>query len=118
MARSDKVVAWSETADKSRTIRSAKKVSETKSKIFDMINRRTGGPRLTDLKEELKLENNQVATQELNRFKASMGSEINEEDERAIGPRVNRVFNSITQTLLRTVQGQVSQKTPIESFFD
>ena len=93
--RSDNVVAWSESADQSRKMRPAKKISETKSKIVDMINARTGGPSLTDLKERLKLQNFQVARKDLDKFKARIGAETKENEERAIRPRVNRVYNSI-----------------------
>ena len=95
MVRSDNVVAWSETADESRMIKSAKETSKTKSKIVDMINARTGGPSLTDLKEGLKLQNLQVARKDLTKFKARIGAETKEDEERAIRPRVNRVYNSI-----------------------
>ena len=106
VARSEKVEAWSETTDKSRTIRSTKKFSKTKSQIVDAINFRTGGPSLIKaLQDGLKGEHKQIVNQELNRFKASMGFEINAEDEKAIHSRVDRVFVSINQTLLRTVLG-------------
>ena len=74
-----------------------------KSKIIEMINTRTGEPGLTNLKERLKLENDEVSQHELNKLKARISSEMIEDGTREVRPKVNRVFNSITQTLLRSV---------------
>ena len=68
-----------------------------------MINKRTGGPGLANLKNGLKSENDKVARHELNRLKARISSKIIEEEIREVHPRVNRVYNSIMQTLLRSL---------------
>ena len=47
----------SEAVDKSKAIKNANKKSERKAKVLDMINTRTNGPGLRDLKEQIKIEN-------------------------------------------------------------
>ena len=44
-----------------RTIKTTNKISESKSKIFAMINSHTGGPGLSALKDGIKSENDTVA---------------------------------------------------------
>ena len=102
-ARSDRILSWSETADRSKEAKSPKKTSPTKSKIIEMINKRTGGPGLATFKNSLKSENDKVARHELNKLKARTGSQIDEEEKRQVRPKVNRVYNSIMQTLLRSI---------------
>ena len=57
MARAEPAALCYEAVDKSKAIKNANKRSERKSKILDMINTRTYGPDLRNLKEKIKLEN-------------------------------------------------------------
>ena len=108
------MVSRSEAADRCRAIRSAKTKSATKMRILDMINRRTGGEGLRDYRAEFKGEGNRVARHDVHRLRARVSVETAAEEKRAVQPKINRVFNSIDGTLLRSLYGQSRQKLPVE----
>jgi len=57
MARAEKIVSCSEAAVRSRAIMSSAKKSVRKAKVLKMINIRMNGPGLSDLKNQIKTEN-------------------------------------------------------------
>ena len=77
--RADKIVSWSATSESSRVVKATAKKQDTKAKIFQMINMRTGGPGLTNLKKSIKDENDKVARIDLDRLKTHFSSEILED---------------------------------------